>query len=146
MGKVKDEIEGAKGYEVLGTVARVLRCKVSDEDRKAGDDALHSLIEAEKGAKRAKLRIANAAKAVNERIKALEAEQLALHDARQLSEVERTVRCEVRRSETELYLVRLDTGEIVTINRYGWLLDEAGEPIPHPKVDDVMRAIIAHTW
>jgi hypothetical protein len=103
-----------QGYEALGTVPRVLRCKVKDADRKASDDALHALIESEKAVRRKKLRVASAAKQINDRLKALDEEQLVLHDERQLEEVERTVRCEVRRTPTMIYLVRLDTGSEVS--------------------------------
>lgn len=111
MSKLKaDEEAGTKGYEKIGEVHRILRCRVSDADRRAQDDALHALIEAEKALRGQKLRLAGAMKKLAERMKALDEEQLALHDRRDLSEVERTVRCEVRRTESELYLVRLDTG------------------------------------
>ncbi len=106
MGKVKED----PGYEVLGAVPRWVRCKVTDADRRGMDDALHALIESELATKRAQLRIKNAAKKVADRLKALEEEQLALHQRRALLEEVRPVSCEIRRTETELYLVRSDTG------------------------------------
>ena len=148
--KKADEEAGAKGYEVLGTVARVLRCMVTDSDKRASDDALHALIEAEKAVRVKKLRVASAAKKIAERLKALDEEQLVLHDARALTEVERTVRCEVRRSETETWGVRLDTGievwrRALTAEEHAQIhpvLPGQAKPTPHAAelaVDDETR-------
>lgn len=38
----------------------------------------------------------------------------------------------------------MEDGSVFFVNRFGWIFDHMMIPVPHPDVDDVMRAIQAH--
>ena len=138
----KTDSQADPGYEVLGPVTRVLSCTVQDSDRKRCDDAIHQLLDRQTKVRGLKLRIANASKKARERLTAIDEEITALHEEREQTTVDRAVRCEARRTETEVHVVRLDTGVVVgrrplTAEEHAALHPRLSGTGPAPKVHAV---------
>ncbi len=145
----------ANGIEVLGTVKRVVRRPVTNEDRAAIDEHVHGLIETgeaiEKQIRRAKKALAK----LKKRQDAITARIADLHGVWKEPTLEEIAECRVERTSTEIRIVR-STGEVIyarplTREEHEALTQLPGMPdapkVHHPELDandDVSRVEKAH--
>ncbi len=100
--------------EVVGTVKRVLKRSIGDAERKPIDVEVHALIEARAAVKREREKANTAGLKLKHRGDEIQTAIDELHERWKEAEIDAIVECRVERTSTEVRVVRIDLGTVVS--------------------------------